>query len=181
MASEKRELRGLTTARNPAARMQELLKKTGPSADQQLHISTSPQSNNPTSAPVEIPTNTQPNNPTIQQVHNSTPPHVNSPTGVHVEMPTGEQVNDSTKAQPNISAGEQVNVATSPPAHPLRWKAFSGNPGEKRVFVTARIPPELDEWLDECLYQHRKEGLTKQDLLAWAIGEFREMMQRKGQ
>ena len=44
--------------------------------------------------------------------------------------------------------------------------------------ITLRIPYEMDEWLEDYVHAHRKEGCKKQEVVAWAVMLLRQELDR---
>lgn len=165
------ELRAINIAKQRAEQAE--IEDKDANSDQKEVDTNSTQSHKSTAPQIHTTTNAQPHKTTKPRGNKST----NTPTHEPTITPTNEQV--ETPTHPQLHAPTHTTTNERTPTHP-RWKDFAAPPGD-RVYVNIRLTNELNDWVEQYLFEHRKEGISKQDLLAWAVGELRELVEGNGE
>lgn len=73
------------------------------------------------------------------------------------------------------AARQQVKKMARQPSDRLHWRDLQVLEAP-RVLVSFRIPETFNDWVEDYVHAHRKEGLTKQDVLTWAIGVLQQQI-----
>ena len=82
---------------------------------------------------------------------------------------------NKTRQPNNKTAGQQDDKISSPSPQRLHWRDVQVSEAP-RILVSFRIPEPLNDWIEDYVHAHRKEGVAKQDVLAWAIGVLQQQV-----